>query len=153
MPKVSLKSPLYDNASRRASLCWCDNWRQHWTELHFNGLKCGLFRIALHLTGRAAMQLVVLNLTEQDCVVLDSKDWSGRDGTELLRIALLCTAMDCTRIDCCWVICIWALLDWNVLSWNGINGIGRERTKLDFPKHRLHSVDWTARQRSGLDWT
>ena len=68
------------------------------------GLKCGLFRIALHLTGRAAMHLAVPNLTEQDCVVLDSTavSCSQLDETEMaevLRIALLCTALDWTRLD------------------------------------------------------
>ena len=72
------------------------------------GLQCGLFRIALHLTGRAAMQQVVPNLTEPDCVVLDSTaisfyglDGMGRNGVELLRIALLRTALDWIRLDCC----------------------------------------------------
>ena len=140
---------MYDNAvSRRSWLCWCDNWRQRWTEIHFYGLKCGLFWIALHLTGRAAMHLVVPSLTEQDCVVLDSAaiSCSGLDGTglaELLRIALLCTALDWTRLDCYWLIWTWATLDLNILSWEGMNGIRRERTGLD----------WTARQRSGPDWT
>ena len=78
---------------------------EDWTEVHLYGLQCGLFRIALHLTGRAAMHLVVLSLTEQDCVDLDSVaiSCSGLDGTglaELLRIALLCTALDWTRLDC-----------------------------------------------------
>ena len=45
------------------------------------------------------MQLVVLNLTEQDCVVLDSKDWSRRDGTELLRIALQLTVLESTAVE------------------------------------------------------
>ena len=51
------------------------------------------------------MHLVVPNLTEQDCVVLDSTAVScsglggtGRDWAELLRIALLCTAIDWTRL-------------------------------------------------------
>ena len=49
--------------------------------MHLYGLKCGLFRMALHLTGQAAMHLAVPNLTEQDCVVLDS------------------TAVSCPRVD------------------------------------------------------
>ena len=54
------------------------------------------------------MHLVVPSLTEQDCVVLDSTavscsglDGTGRNGVELLRIALLCTALDWIRLDCC----------------------------------------------------
>ena len=54
------------------------------------------------------MHLVVPSLTEQDFVVLDSTavscsglNGTGQDGTELLRIALLCTALDWTRLDCC----------------------------------------------------
>ena len=81
---------------------------EDWTEVHLYGLQCGLFRIALHLTGRAAMHLVVPNLTEQDCVVLDSTAVScsglggtGRDWAEQLRIVLLCTALDWTRLDYC----------------------------------------------------
>ena len=50
----------------------------------FYGPKFGLFGIALHLTSRAAI-LIVPNLTEQDCVVLDSTavSCSGLDGTGL----------------------------------------------------------------------
>ena len=49
------------------------------------GLNVGFFRIALQLTGRAAMHLVVPNLIEQDCVVLDSTaiSCSGMDETEM----------------------------------------------------------------------
>ena len=43
------------------------------------------------------MQLVVLNLTEQDCVVLDSKDWSGRD--ELSCYGLHCSALQLTVLE------------------------------------------------------
>ena len=155
-PRYHWKGPFYDNVSRRSSLCWCDNWRQHWTEIHLYGLKCGLFGIALHLTGRAAMHLVVPSLTEQDCVVLDSAaiSCSGLDGTglaELLRIALLCTALDWTRLDCYWLIWTWATLDWNVLSWKGTNRTGLDGTGPD--GHRFHWMDWTTRQWSGLDWT
>ena len=52
------------------------------------------------------MHLVVPNLTEQDCVVLDSTavscsglDGTGRNGVELLRIALLLTGLDSTAVD------------------------------------------------------
>ena len=49
------------------------------------GLNVGFFRIALQLTGRAAMHLVVPNLIEQDCVVLDSMvvSCSGLNETEM----------------------------------------------------------------------
>ena len=65
------------------------------------GLKCGLFRIALHLTGRAAMHLVVPNLTEQDCVVLDSTavSCSGLDGTRPRCYGLHCSALHLTGLD------------------------------------------------------
>ena len=59
---------------------------------------------SLEWTGRNA--LVVPNLIEQDCVVLDSTavscsglEGTGRDGAELLRIALLFTALDSTAVD------------------------------------------------------
>ena len=53
--------------------------------MHLYGLKCGLFGIASHLTGRAAMHVVVPNSTEQDCGVLDSAaiSCSRLDGTGL----------------------------------------------------------------------
>ena len=65
------------------------------------GLKCGLFGIALHLTGRAAMHLVVPNLTEQDCVVLDSTavSCSGLNGTRLSCYGLHCSALYLTGLD------------------------------------------------------
>ena len=49
------------------------------------GLNVGFFRIALQLTGRAAMHLVVPNLIEQDRVVLDSAvgSCSGLNETEM----------------------------------------------------------------------
>ena len=49
------------------------------------GLNVGFFRIALQLTGRAAMHLVVPNLIEQDCVVLDLMvvSCSGLNETEM----------------------------------------------------------------------
>ena len=162
-PRYHWKGPFYDNVSRRSSLCWCDNWRQHWTEIHLYGLRRGLFGIALHLTGRARMHVVVPNSTEQDCVVLDSVaiSCSGLDGTGLgwaVRIALLCTALDWTRLECYWLIWTWATLDWNVLSWKGMNWnwtgtnrIGLDGTGLD--GRRFHWMDWTTRQWSGLDWT
>ena len=155
---------MYDNAlGRRSRLCWCDNWRQDWTEIHLYGLQRGLFRIALHLTGRAAMHLVVPNLTEQDCVVLDSTavSCSRLDETEMSRgvtdctalhcTALHCTALQCTRLNCCWLIWTWAIVDWNVLRWKRMNGIGRKRidlsgTELDWKGrdgNRLHLMDWT----------
>ena len=117
------KRPVYDNAvGRRSWLCWCDNWRQDWTEIHLYGLQCGLFRIALHLTGRAAMHLVVPSLTEQDCVVLDSTavscsglNGTGQDETGLSCYGLHCSALhftglDSTAIDLygpglCWIKC------------------------------------------------
>ena len=53
--------------------------------MHLYGLKCGLFGIASHLTGRAAMHVVVPNSTEQDCGVLDwvAISCSRLDGTGL----------------------------------------------------------------------
>ena len=52
------------------------------------------------------MHLVVPNLTEQDRIVLDSTavscsglDGTGRNGVELLRIALLLTGLDSTAVD------------------------------------------------------
>ena len=52
------------------------------------------------------MHLAVPNLSEQDCVVLDSTAVScyqldETEMAEVLRIALLCTALDWTRLDCC----------------------------------------------------
>ena len=48
------------------------------------------------------MHSVVPNLTEYVCVVLDSTavvlEWTGRDWTKLLRIALLCTALHCSAL-------------------------------------------------------
>ena len=164
-PRYHWRSPFYDNTSKRSFLCWCDNWRQHWAEIHFYGLKCGLFGIVLHLTGRAGMHVVVPNSTEQDCVVLDSvaiscsgQDWTGRDWAELSRIALLNTALDWTRLYCYWLIWTWATMDLNVLGWKGMdwnwtgtNSIGLDWTGLD--GRRFHGMDWTARQWSGPDWT
>ena len=78
------------------------------------GLQCGLFGIALHLIGRAAIHLVVPSLTEQDCVVLDStavscsglngtgQDGTGRDGLSCYGLhcsALHCTGLDSTAVD------------------------------------------------------
>ena len=163
-PRYHWRSPFYDNTSKRSSLCWCDNWRQHWTEIHLYGLKCGLFGIALHLTGRARMHVVVPNSTEQDCVVLDSvaiscsgQDWTGRDWAELSRIALLNTALDWTRLYCYWLIWTWATMDLNVLGWKGMdwnwtgtNSIGLDWTgRAQIPWNGLDrtSVEWT-----GLDW-
>ena len=163
-PRYHWRSPFYDNGSRRSSLCWCDNWRQHWAEIHFYGLKCGLFGIVLHLTGRAGMHVVVPNSTEQDCVVLDSvaiscsgQDWTGRDWAELSRIALLNTALDWTRLYCYWLIWTWATMDLNVLGWKGMdwnwtgtNSIGLDWTgRVQIPWNGLDrtSVEWT-----GLDW-
>ena len=53
--------------------------------MHLYGLKCGLFGIASHLTGRAAMHVVVAFSTEQDCGVLESMaiSCSRLDGTGL----------------------------------------------------------------------
>ena len=163
-PRYHWRSPFYDNTSKRSSLCWCDNWRQHWAEIHFYGLKCGLFGIVLHLTGRAGMHVVVPNSTEQDCVVLDSvaiscsgQDWTGRDWAELSRIALLNTALDWTRLYCYWLIWTWATMDLNVLGWKGMdwnwtgtNSIGLDWTgRAQIPRNGLDrtSVEWT-----GLDW-
>ena len=163
-PRYHWRSPFYDNTSKRSSLCWCDNWRQHWAEIHFYGLKCGLLGIVLHLTGRAGMHVVVPNSTEQDCVVLDSvaiscsgQDWTGRDWAELSRIALLNTALDWTRLYCYWLIWTWATMDLNVLGWKGMdwnwtgtNSIGLDWTgRAQIPRNGLDrtSVEWT-----GLDW-
>ena len=163
-PRYHWRSPFYDNTSKRSFLCWCDNWRQHWAEIHFYGLKCGLFGIVLHLTGRAGMHVVVPNSTEQDCVVLDSvaiscsgQDWTGRDWAELSRIALLNTALDWTRLYCYWLIWTWATMDLNVLGWKGMdwnwtgtNSIGLDWTgRAQIPRNGLDrtSVEWT-----GLDW-
>ena len=159
-PRYHWRSPFYDNTSKRSSLCWCDNWRQHWAEIHFYGLKCGLFGIVLHLTGRAGMHVVVPNSTEQDCVVLDSvaiscsgQDWTGRDWAELSRIALLNTALDWTRLYCYWLIWTWATMDLNVLGWKGMdwnwtgtNSIGLDWTGAD-------STEWTGPHVSGVDRT
>ena len=62
------------------------------------GLKCGLFGIALHLTGRAAMHVVVPNSTEQDCGVLDSVviSCSRLDETGLGSALADYTALHCT---------------------------------------------------------
>ena len=65
------------------------------------GLKCGLFGIALHLTERAAMHVVVPNSAEQDCVVLDSMaiSCSGLDRTGLSCYELHCSALHLTGLD------------------------------------------------------
>ena len=152
------KRPVYDNAvSRRSWLCWCDNWRQDWTEIHLYGLQCGLFRIALHLTGRAAMHLVVPNLTEPDCVVRDSTavSCSGQDGTGQSCYGLHCSAVHLTGLDLtymgpglCWIEMYLAGRKWIGI---GLDGTGLDWTGLDL--RRFHWMDWTARQWSGLDWT
>ena len=149
---------MYDNAvSRRSWLCWCDNWRQDWTEIHLYGLKCGLSRIALHLTGWAAMHLVVPNLTEQNCVVLDSTavSCSGRDGTGqscygLHYSALHLTGLDSTAVDLYGPGLCWRLNEMYLAGRKWI-GIGLDGTGPD--GRRFHWMDWTARQWSGLDWT
>ena len=111
------------------------------------------------------MHSVVPNLTEQDCVVLDSTavSCSGLDGTGLgwaVRIALLCTALYWTRLDFCWPIWTWAMLDINVLSWKGMYGIGWERTELngtgvdwtDTDFTRWTGQEYTSAEWTGLDW-
>ena len=106
------------------------------------------------------MHVVVLNSTEQDCVVLDSvaiscsgQDWTGRDWAELSRIALLNTALDWTRLYCYWLIWTWATMDLNVLGWKGMdwnwtgtNSIGLDWTGAD-------STEWTGPHVSGVDRT
>ena len=138
-PRYHWRSPFYDNTSKRSFLCWCDNWRQHWAEIHFYGLKCGLFGIVLHLTGRAGMHVVVPNSTEQDCVVLDS-------------------ALDWTRLHCYWLIWTRATMDLNVLGWKGMdwnwtrtNSIGLDWTGLDWTG--ADSMEWTGPHVSGVDRT
>ena len=56
--------------------------------------------MALQLIRRAAMHLVVPNLTEQDRIVLDSTavSCSGLDGTGLGRAATDCTALQCSAL-------------------------------------------------------
>ena len=144
------KRPVYDNAvSRRSWLCWCVNWRQNWTEIHLYGLQCGLFGIALHLTGRAAMHLVVPCLTEQDCVVLDSTavscsglNGTGQDETGLSCYGLHCSALHFTGLDStafdlygpglCWIEMHLAGREWIGIRLNGtglaqipLNGLDR----------------------------
>ena len=100
------------------------------------------------------MHLAVPNLSEQDCVVLDSTavSCSQLDETEMaevLRIALLCTALDWTRLDYPRLKCTYVEgNDWN---WTGTNRFEREGTGLDWTGRdgtRLHLMDWT-----GLNWT
>ena len=52
------------------------------------------------MTGRAAMHLAVPNLTEQDCIVLDSTavSCSGLYGTGLGRAATDCTVLYCSAL-------------------------------------------------------
>ena len=149
-PRYHWKGPFYDNVSRRCSLCWFDNWRQHWTEIHMYGLKCGLFGIALHLTGRAAMHVVVPNSTEQDCGVLDSVAFSCSrlDGTGLGWALTDCTALHCTRLDYTWL-----LLTYMDLAYAGLKCTWLEGNELELDGCRFHRMDWTARQWSGPDWT
>ena len=149
-PRYHWKGPFYDNVSRRSSLCWCDNWRQHWTEIHLYGLKCGLFGIALHLTGRAAMHVVVPNSIEQDCGVLDSVAFSCSrlDGTGLGWALTDCTALHCTRLDYTWL-----LLTYMDLAYAGLKCTWLEGNELELDGCRFHRMDWTARQWSGPDWT
>ena len=157
--KVSIKRPVYDNAvSRRSWLCWCVNWRQDWTEIHLYGLQCGLFRIALHLTGRAAMHLVVPSLTEQDCVVVDSTavscPWlngTGRDGTGLSCYGLHFSALHWTSFDCNWLIWTWAMLDQMYLAGRKWIEIRLDGTEL--AQNPLNVLDRTSVEWSGLDWT
>ena len=67
------------------------------------------------------MHLVVPNLTEQGCVVLDSTVVSciGRDGTGQSCYGLHCSALHLTGLDSTAVDSYgtWAMLDSNVLSW------------------------------------
>ena len=78
------------------------------------------------MTGRAAMHLAVPNLTEQDCIVLDSTavscsglNGTGQDGTGLSCYGLHCSALHLTGLDSTAVDLYgtWAMLDLNVLSW------------------------------------
>ena len=165
------KRPVYDNAvSRRSWLCWCDNWRQNCTEIHLYGPKFGLFGIALHLTSRAAI-LIVPNLTEQDCVVLHSTavSCSGLDGTGLGWAVKDCTALHCTALDgldstavdlygpgLCWVEMYLAGREWKELdgkeqNWMAWGSTEQAQTPLD--RLDRNKLDWSARQRSGMDWT
>ena len=58
----------------------------------------------------------MLDSTVVSCI---GRDGTGRDGAELLRIALLCTALHLTGLDSTAVDLYgtWAMLDLNVLSW------------------------------------
>ena len=57
--------------------------------------------MTIHLTGRAAIHLVVPNLTEQDCIVLNSTEvsCSRLDETEMSRGVTGCTGLHCTSLD------------------------------------------------------
>ena len=67
------------------------------------------------------MHLVVPNLTEQGCVVVDSTVVSciRRDGTGQSCYGLHCSALHLTGLDSTAVDLYgtWAMLDLNVLSW------------------------------------
>ena len=107
------------------------------------------------------MHLAVPNLTEQDCVVLDSTavscsglEGTGRDGTGLSCYGLYCSALHLTGLDStavdlyrpglCWIEMNSAGREWIGIGWDGTGLDGR----------RFHWMDWTARrwEWSGLDW-
>ena len=103
------------------------------------------------------MHLVVPNLTEQNCVVLDSTavSCSGRDGTGqscygLHYSALHLTGLDSTAVDLYGPGLCWRLIEMYLAGRKWI-GIGLDGTGPD--GRRFHWMDWTARQWSGLDWT
>ena len=114
---------------------------------------------SLEWTGRNA--LVVPNLTEQDCVVLDSTavscsglNGTGQDETGLSCYGLHCSALHFTGLDSTAVDLYGPGLCWIEMNLAGREwiGIGRDGTGLD--GRRFHWMDWTARQWewSGLDW-
>ena len=99
------------------------------------------------------MHLVVPNLTEQDCVVLDSTavSSSGLDETEMDWGVTDCTALYCTWLD--WTRLLLTYMDlgyprlkFSKVEVNEWNWMGTNRFERD--GNRLHLNDWT-----GLNWT
>ena len=99
--------------------------------------------------------------TPRQLVVLD---WTGQDWAELLRIALFCTALDgldSTAVDLygpglCWVEMYLAGREWKELDGKEQNWVAWGSTEqAQTPLDRLdrNKLDWSARQRSGMDWT
>ena len=154
-PRYHWRGPFYDNGSRRSSLSWCDNWRQHWTEIHLHWLICGLFGIALHFTGRPVMHVFVPNSTEQDCGVLDSMaiSCSGLDGT-----GLGWALTDCTALHCTWLEYSRLLLTYMDLAYAGLKCTKLEGNELELDGNEQ---DWTGRaqippnglDRASVEWT